>query len=136
SFMDGMREALARLGIAPDRVRTELFGALAPINPGVNTVARPAPHQPPGPEGTGPQVSFARSGLVVRWTDELGSLLDLADACDVPTRYSCRSGVCHTCITALLSGDFTYSPDPLEVPAAGTMLICCARPDTDVVLDM
>src|SRR5262249_12531056 len=32
SFMDQMRTALGGIGIAPDRVHTELFGALAPIN--------------------------------------------------------------------------------------------------------
>ena len=63
-------------------------------------------------------------------------MLDLADACDVPTRWSCRTGVCHTCITPLLSGDITYSPDPLEPPADGQVLICCAQPGTDIVLDM
>jgi ferredoxin len=63
-------------------------------------------------------------------------VLDLADSCDVPTRWSCRTGVCHTCITPLLSGDITYSPDPLEPPAGGDVLICCAQPATDIVLDM
>jgi ferredoxin len=72
----------------------------------------------------------------VRWADRHGSLLELADACDVPTRYSCRTGVCHTCITPLLAGAVTYSPNPLEPPADGTVLVCCARPGTDVVLDM
>jgi len=59
-----------------------------------------------------------------------------ADACDVPTRWSCRSGVCHTCVTPLLSGEVAYSPAPLEPPAGGEVLICCAQPATDVVLDM
>jgi hypothetical protein len=43
-----------------------------------------------------------------------GAVLDLADACDVPSRWACRTGVRHTCTTPLLSGDVTYSPDPLE----------------------
>jgi ferredoxin-NADP reductase/MOSC domain-containing protein YiiM len=136
SFLDDLRDVLGKLGIAPDRVHTELFSALAPINPGLTDVVRPAPHQPPGPEGGGPQITFARSGLSVCWAARHGSLLELADACDVPTRYSCRTGVCHTCVTPLLSGDFSYSPDPLEAPAEGTVLICCARPDSDIVLDM
>jgi ferredoxin-NADP reductase/MOSC domain-containing protein YiiM len=136
SFMDDMRAGLGALGIQPDRLHTELFGALAPINPGLTDVRNATPHQPPGPVGTGPQITFARSGLTVRWAERHGSLLELADACDVPTRYSCRAGVCHTCITPLLSGDVTYSPDPLEPPADGTVLICCARPDTGIVLDM
>ena len=50
--------------------------------------------------------------------------------------WSCRTGVCHTCTTPLLSGEVTYSPAPLESPADGQVLICCARPDTDLVLDM
>src|SRR5262249_31345346 len=64
------------------------------------------------------------------------SVLELADDCDVPTRWSCRTGVCHTCITPLLSGDITYSPAPLETPADGEVLICCARPRGEIVLDM
>jgi hypothetical protein len=36
----------------------------------------------------------------------------------------------------LLSGEVTYAPTPLELPDDGQVLICCARPGTDVVLDM
>ncbi len=135
-FMTDIRAALAGLGIEPSRIKTELFGALAPINPGVTNIARTPPHQPPGPVGTGPQVTFARSGLTVRWPRAQGSLLELAESCDVPTRWSCRSGVCHTCVTPLLAGDATYAPDPLEPPEPGQVLVCCAQPDTDIVLDL
>jgi ferredoxin len=89
-----------------------------------------------GEPGTGPEITFARSALTVRWGDKHGSILELADACDVPTRWSCRTGVCHTCITPILSGDIEYAPDPLEMPGPGEVLICCSRPDTDVVLDL
>jgi ferredoxin-NADP reductase/MOSC domain-containing protein YiiM len=136
AFMDDLRDALGHLGIPPDRVHTELFGALAPVNPGVTDVRRVTPHQPAGPPGTGPQTTFARSGLTVRWADRHGSLLDLAEACDVPTRFSCRTGVCHTCTTPLLAGRVSYSLQPLEPAEEGTVLVCCSRPDTDVVLDM
>ena len=94
------------------------------------------PHQPPGPPGTGPLVTFARSGISAPFAASRRSVLDLADACDVPTRWACRTGVCHTCTTPLLSGGVTYSPDPLEPPADGEVLICCAQPSTDIVLDM
>jgi ferredoxin-NADP reductase len=136
AFMDEMRTTLSGLGIADDHIHTELFGALAAINPGVTDVRHVSPHPPPRPDGTGPQITFARSSLIVRWADGDGTLLDLADACDVPTRFSCRSGVCHTCVTSLLAGRFAYSPAPLELPADGTVLICCAQPETDLVLDM
>jgi ferredoxin-NADP reductase len=136
SFMTDMRDALAAAGVDLARIRTELFGALPSINPGLTGQARRAPHPPPGPPGTGPLVTFARSGLTVPFPDGERSVLGLADACDVPTRWSCRSGVCHTCITPLLSGEVSYEPDPLEPPADGEVLICCARPRADIVLDM
>lgn len=136
SFMADMRQALSEAGVDPAHVHTELFGALAAINPGLTGQPARAPHQPSGPPGTGPLVTFARSGISVPFGDSSRSVLELADACDVPTRWSCRTGVCHTCVTPLLSGRVTYSPVPLEPPPAGEVLICCARPGADIVLDM
>ena len=136
SFMADMRDALTATGLAQAAIHTELFGALASINPGIIRQVSKPPHQPPGPPGPGPLVTFARSGITVPFGGDWGSVLDLADACDVPTRWSCRTGVCHTCVTPLLSGDIAYAPDPLEPPADGQVLICCARPGTDIVLDM
>jgi ferredoxin-NADP reductase len=136
SFMADMQDALAGAGLDAARIHTELFGTLPPVTPGVTGKTRRPPHQPPGPAGTGPLVTFARSGLAVPFGDGWHSVLDLADACDVPTRWSCRTGVCHTCVTPVLSGDFAYSPDPLEPPADGQVLICCARPRTELVLDL
>ena len=136
AFMNDMQAALTQLGIAADRIHTELFGARAALRPGVVDVRAISPHQPSGPPGTGPQISFSRSGLTVLWSSRDRSLLGLADACDVPTRWSCRTGVCHTCITSLLSGEIAYSPAPLDPPAADQVLICCSRPETDIVLDM
>jgi ferredoxin-NADP reductase/MOSC domain-containing protein YiiM len=134
AFMAAVGEALVELGVTD--VRTELFGARTAINPGI-TGARPAPpHQPPGPAGTGPAVTFARSGLTVRAAGDGRSLLELAEACDVPTRWSCRTGVCHTCATPLLAGTVTHDPPPLEPPAAGEVLVCSAYATTDVVLDL
>jgi ferredoxin-NADP reductase/MOSC domain-containing protein YiiM/ferredoxin len=136
SFMTDTRDALTAIGLDQAAIHTELFGALASINPGITGQASKPPHLPPGPPGHGPLVTFARSGITVPFGDGWRDVLDLADACDVPTRWSCRSGVCHTCVTPLLSGTITYAPEPLELPADGQVLICCARPGTDIVLDM
>ena len=94
------------------------------------------PHQPPGPAESGPQVTFTRTGITTAFGGRWRSVLDLADACDVPTRWACRAGVCHTCITPLLSGGYRYGPEPLDPPADGQVLICCAQPETDLALDM
>jgi ferredoxin-NADP reductase len=135
SFMAAMQDALTEAGLGAASIRTELFGALPSSNPGVVKQVKRQPHLPAGPPGTGPLVTFARSGITAPIAGGQHSVLELADACDVPTRWSCRTGVCHTCVTALLSGEITYSPEPLEPAAAGDVLICCARPTTDIVLD-
>src|SRR4051794_21643785 len=75
---------------------------------------------------------FARAGLTVSWDSKIQSLLELAETCDVPVRWSCRAGVCHTCECGLISGSVKYDPEPLEPAAAGNLLICCSRPQEDV----
>ncbi|HEY7051370.1 MAG TPA: MOSC and FAD-binding oxidoreductase domain-containing protein [Mycobacterium sp.] len=136
-FMDEMRMALIAVGIRPGRIHTELFAALPPINPGLVAAPHaPRPHLPTGKPGTGPRITFARSGLDVNWSSRFRSLLELAEACDVPTRYSCRSGVCHTCVTDVLEGTATYNQRPLEEPGDGAVLICCAAPGGELVLDL
>jgi ferredoxin-NADP reductase/MOSC domain-containing protein YiiM/ferredoxin len=136
-FMTDMRAALTAAGIDDARVHTELFGALPAITPGIaGGLADRPPHAPDGPPGSGPEVSFARSGLTVPWSDRYGSLLEFAEACDVPTRFSCRSGVCHMCATPLIAGETGYRPEPLDPPTDGTVLICSAQPRTGVVLDL
>ncbi len=135
-FMDDMRGALAGTGIDPARIHTELFGTRPPINPGIADVPRRTPHAPEGPAGTGQRVSFSRSGITVNWAQSYGSILELAEACDVPTRFSCRSGVCHVCVTPLIEGTVNYTQTPLELPSEGTVLICSAEPREDIVLDL
>jgi ferredoxin-NADP reductase len=136
AFMTDIQQALLGEGIDGSQIHTELFGALPSINPGLTDASHRTPHQPPGPPGSGPMVTFARSGISTPFDTNQKSVLELADACDINTRWSCRSGVCHTCTTTLLSGQIAYRPEPLESPADGEVLICCARPETDIVLDM
>jgi ferredoxin-NADP reductase/MOSC domain-containing protein YiiM len=136
-FMTDMRDALTSVGFDPTRVHSELFGALPAINPGVvDTGRHKPPHPPAGKPGTGPSITFTRSGLTVNWSQDYGSILDLAEACDVPTRFACRSGVCHVCVTGVVAGATIYVQSPLEPPEQGTVLICSAAPATDLVLDL
>jgi ferredoxin-NADP reductase/MOSC domain-containing protein YiiM len=136
AFMADMSAALADLGVGGARVHTEIFGAAPSQTPGIAAADARPPHSPAGQPGDGPQVAFARSGLTVRWDRGYGSLLELAEACDVPVRWSCRTGVCHTCETDVMSGAISYAPDPVDEPAAGSTLICCSSPLGDLVLDL
>jgi ferredoxin len=81
-------------------------------------------------------VTFLRSGLAAPWDPRFGSLLEFAEACAVPVRWSCRSGVCHNCESGLVEGELVYAPEPLDPPAEGNALICCATPKTAVGLDL
>ncbi|MFE3636325.1 MOSC domain-containing protein [Streptomyces sp. NPDC059168] len=136
AFMDDLGGFLRDRGLRDERIHTERFGALPAVNPGVTGTAATGPHQPAGPPGTGPLVTFARSGMSTRWSPVHASLLGLAEACGIPTRWSCRTGVCHTCVTQVMAGGVTYTAPPLEPPEAGTVLVCCSIPAGEVVLDL
>ncbi len=135
-FMSELTAGLTAWGVAASRVHSEIFGAGSSMTPGIVSPSRQAPHQPIGPTATGPLVSFARSGVNVRWGASYQSLLELAEACDVPTKWACRAGVCHSCEAGLVAGEVSYSPAPIIPPASGNVLICCSRPRGDVVLDL
>jgi ferredoxin-NADP reductase/MOSC domain-containing protein YiiM/ferredoxin len=135
-FMREASAALVALGLDGGRIHTETFGPESSLTPGIAPAPARSPHPPAGAPGEGPRVAFARAGLTVPWDAAFASLLELAEACDVPTRWSCRTGVCHTCETRLISGAAGYLPDPVEPPADGNVLICCSQPTADVVLDL
>jgi MOSC domain-containing protein YiiM/ferredoxin-NADP reductase len=136
-FMADMKEALTTVGVAPARIHAELFNGSESRTPGVVGAASRAAHVPQDDTNTGPLVSFARSGVAAHWKPSAyQSILELAEACDVPVRWACRTGVCHNCESGLVSGEVAYGPQPLEMPADGNLLICCSRPVRDIVVDL
>jgi ferredoxin-NADP reductase/MOSC domain-containing protein YiiM/ferredoxin len=136
-FMAEMKEALTIFGVSPERIHVEIFNGSAPMTPGVVGTTTRAPHLPKGEADTGPLVSFARSGIAAHWqASAYQNILELAEACDVPVRWSCRTGVCHNCESGLVSGAVVYGPEPLDKPADGNLLVCCSQPIRDVVIDL
>jgi len=136
-FMADMKQALAASGMAPERFHMEIFNGGEALMPGIVGAAMRAPHPPKDAADSGPLVSFARSGIAVHWKPSAyASILELAEACDVPVHWSCRTGVCHNCESGLISGAVAYEPLPLDQPADGNLLICCSRPVRDVVIDL
>jgi ferredoxin-NADP reductase/MOSC domain-containing protein YiiM/ferredoxin len=136
SFLDAFTIGLRERGTPSAQIHTEVFGPGESLTPGIAPVPKSHPHSPAGIPGSGPRVSFTRSGLTVPWKSSFGSLLELAEACDVPVRWSCRTGVCHTCESGLIGGAVTYQPEPLEPPASGNVLLCCAQPRGSVEIDL
>ncbi len=125
AFMAMVHEALLSLGVTEDNIFSETFG---PASAGERRVARTETAI----------VTFARSGKTVVWDPaEDMTLLELAEEAGLELETSCRSGVCGTCDTRLLSGNVCYFPAPLDAPALGRCLPCCARPaDAEIVLDV
>ena len=136
-FMAEMKETLATLNVAPERIHIEIFNGSEPMTPGVVGTATRTPHLPSDDPNTGPLVSFARSGIAAHWKPSAyQSILELAEACDVPVRWSCRTGVCHNCESGLVAGEVVYGPEPLDKPTDGNVLVCCSQPSSDLVIDL
>ena len=135
AFLKDMNRDLISLGVPQDAVHQEVFGPADSIEPGVTKIELKPPHSPV-PLGTGPIVSFTRSGLAVPWDTRFKSILELAEACDIPVRWSCRTGVCHTCECGILDGRLRYAPEPLDRPALGNALICCSTPESPIELEL
>jgi ferredoxin-NADP reductase/MOSC domain-containing protein YiiM/ferredoxin len=135
TFMLDLSAGLVARGVLPERINTEAFKQGAPITPG-KLGDRKAPHQPTGPRGTGVAITFSRSNLTADWDDSYPNLLEFAEACDVPASYGCRHGVCHYCETGVLSGDYEYRTEPLEHPTPDNVLLCCARPTSQMTLEL
>ena len=128
--MAEMKADARNLGVAPARIHIATFNGSEPMTPGV--VVGTATRTPHAPERT---TQHRAAGLVRtqrhRRTLELVSLPEyvrFAEACDVPVRWSCRTGVCHGCESGLVSGAVAYGPEPLDKPAEGNVLVCCSQP--------
>ena len=129
-FMAAQTAALRSLGVAQDNIRTEVFSAPRPAAP------TSAPVATASTAADGPMVRFARSGKTAIWTAATPSLLDFAEAQGLTPEFSCRAGVCGTCACRLVSGEVAYDTDPLELPPPGEILLCCARPQGQITLDL
>lgn len=136
AFLSDLTGELKSWGIPDSLIHSETFGAESSITPGIAKTKPVPPHPPSGNAGIGPKVSFVRSGLTVPWSSRYGSLLEFAEACNVPVRWSCRTGVCHMCESGLIDGKIGYAPLPLDPPAEENVLICCSTPLTAIELDL
>jgi ferredoxin-NADP reductase/MOSC domain-containing protein YiiM/ferredoxin len=136
TFLTDFTAALKTWGVADFCIHSEIFGGEPPITPGIAGTTLPVPHPPAGTVGTGPGVSFTRSSLTVPWNSRYGSLLEFSEACDIPVKWSCRTGVCHMCESGLIGGEVNYAPEPLDRPSPGNVLICCSTPQSEIEVDL
>jgi ferredoxin-NADP reductase len=136
SFHDRDERGACHRGRGSDRIHVEFFNGSESMTPGVLSAATRGSTSAHGRHRSGPLVSFARSGIAAHWkASSYQSILELAEACDVPVRWSCRTGVCHNW-KRIGVGAVVYGPEPLDQPADGNLLVCCSQPVRDVVIDL
>ncbi len=137
-FMKAVYGLLRARGIPKERIAYEFFGPATVLEADVTAtepIAAPSPAQakPPPSDVT---VSLRRSSRTLTWDPKAHSLLDHLEAQGLRPDFSCRTGLCATCKTRLVSGEVTYFEDPLDPVEPGHVLICCSRPNGPIVLDL
>ena len=138
-FMASMVTGLEQAGVSPDRIHFEAFGP-ASAKRAIPELARTQVGA--GVNGTDSgeleavthEVRFDLSGVTTPWSGNIGSLLELAEAHQVPVESGCRAGNCGSCAMAIKSGKVAYSTPPGAPPPAGVCLPCICVPDGPLVL--
>jgi ferredoxin len=142
AFMHANYRLLRGLGVPKERIRYEFFGPATVLDPDEAAAPAVSPVEPlPSVEGgalqeEGVQVIFRKSGKTAVWDDKAKSLLDFAESLGIDAPFSCRAGVCSTCLSTLVRGDVEYFEEPLSEPGPGEVLLCCSRPKTTVEVDV
>lgn len=132
-FMNGLLKSLWDWGVPEARIRFELFGPAALLQEGIGARRR----QKASIAGEKAYaIDFSASGITAKWDPEYENLLEFAEDQGVFPDFSCRSGICHTCQYKVVKGDVDYNFDPLDPPYPGQVLLCCARPTSDLVIDV
>ena len=122
-FMNSLYSGLTAMNVAPERIHYESFGPGSVLKPVIPHKAAPAD----GADGIA-RVRFAKSGIDVVWSRDMGNLLELAEEAGIAAAFGCRSGVCGTCKTTIKSGAVDYLEEPLVERAANEVLLCCSLP--------
>ena len=83
------------------------------------------------------EITFAKSGKTLTWHESDGTILEFAEANDFDPAYSCREGICLTCMCRIEEGEVAYKIPPTGTPDEGSVLICISKPKTPkVTLDL
>ena len=135
-FMRSLYCGLLSLDVSEERIHYEFFGPASILKEDAKPIG---PAKVPTAQtelAGGIQVTFARSGVTAGWDPACESILDLAEHQGLNPDYSCRSGICHTCMCKLVEGEVEYFEVPLDEPDPGCVLICCSRPKTNLVIEV
>ena len=136
-FMKALYNALLDWGVEEARIYYEFFGPASVLKEVKAPKPSPAAKTDAPADAAGLKVTFRKSGRTVDWDPKAGTILELAEANGLTPDFSCRSGVCHTCMCRLVAGEVEYVDDGVFMPdEPDQVLICSSRPKTDVTVDV
>lgn len=140
AMMDSTKAMLAELGVPPDQVKTEAFGAVKPAPAAAGTTAKPtAP-------ATGPLVTFLKNNKSAKIHVDLQtgdsppkqSILELSEELGIGIEFSCRVGTCGICKVKMTSGEVEMEVEDAlddDDKTNGIILACQAKPKGDVTVE-
>ncbi|GAB3117452.1 2Fe-2S iron-sulfur cluster-binding protein [Novispirillum itersonii] len=122
-FMQGAYDLLRAAGLADAAIRAEAFGPSALIRSGQEDARVMS-----SPAGGPVEVRFSRSGTVVTWTPEAGTLLEVAERAGLSPPAGCRGGSCGSCATRLEAGAVSPVRAMTATAMEGEILLCSTVP--------
>lgn len=131
SMMDATKAMLAELGVAPNQVKTESFGATKPSPAAAGTTLKPSA------PATGPLVTFSTNHKSARIRVDQ-TVLELSEELSIGIQNSCRVGTCGVCKVKMTSGEVEMAIDDAldaDDKANGIILACQAKPKSDIAVE-
>jgi ferredoxin-NADP reductase len=131
TMMDAIKALLIEIGVAPENLKTEAFGAVKPVPATPGTTAKPTP------VATGPLVTFSKNNKSARIGADQ-TILELSEDIGIGIEFSCRVGTCGLCKVKMTSGEVDMAIDDAldgEDKKDGIVLACQAKPKTEVTVE-
>lgn len=121
AFSKDFYDGLLASGVAAERLHFESFGSSIITDDGDHTQYR---------------INFSKSQQTHNWNPKQESLLSFAEEQGIDVASGCRYGACQACEATLLSGSVSY-PEDIQPPGGkNKVLLCSARPKSDLQLEL
>jgi uncharacterized protein len=132
SFMQSLLDGLQAWGVTANRIFFESFSKPIPVLSSQQTSVITE-----GESVVTAEIIFKKSGKTLTWKQEDGSILEFAENNDINPPYSCRAGICGTCMCRISEGEVIYQEEPTAAVDEDSVLICISQPRTQrIVIDI
>jgi ferredoxin-NADP reductase len=131
-FLESLQKGLKEWGVPKNRVFHESFYERSKALSESQSFGEAATKEVDQSE-----IVFAKSGKTLTWHYDDGTILEFAEANGLHPPYSCRQGICGTCMCKIREGSVAYQISPTAEIDEDSVLICISKPATPkVVLDV